>query len=115
MKFRPNAATPEESKAGFVIFAGSPHEFHHWHFRTSLKLEATDEDNMQKTACNIVETLRGDALSVAQAIGNEALLNPDGSGIRRLLTDMQQYILEYWEIKCICMKMFGRHFVKTGM
>ena len=39
LRYRPNAAPADESKAGFVYFSGVPREYHYWHFRTMLKFE----------------------------------------------------------------------------
>ena len=39
LRYRPNAAPPEESKAGYVVFSGDAHEYHYWRFRTDLKLK----------------------------------------------------------------------------
>ena len=33
-----NAPVPEETKAGYVIYAGNAYEFHHWCFRTEFKM-----------------------------------------------------------------------------
>ena len=39
LRYRPNAAPVDESKAGFVYFSGVPREYHYWHFRTMLKFD----------------------------------------------------------------------------
>ena len=91
LKFRPTAIAPEESKFGFVVFSGEPHEYHNWHFRTQLKLKTTSKDDFQKTMTNIIENLRGDALNVAIEVGVDVLLNPN-SGEKELFEHMVAHI-----------------------
>ena len=67
-----------EDKFGFVQYGGAPHEFHHWEFRTKLKMAASNDDEKVKTIARIIENLKGDALDIAMEIGSATLLqNPD--------------------------------------
>ena len=69
MRYRPNATVPDETKGGYVIYSGSAYEFHHWQFRTELKMSVSKEEDVPKTASSIVEFLRGEALSIAMTVG----------------------------------------------
>ena len=69
LRYRPNATVPDETKAGYVIYSGNAYEFHHWQFRTELKMSVSKEEDVPKTASQIVESLRGEALSIAMTVG----------------------------------------------
>ena len=100
LKYRPGGSAVEESKSGFVVFDGAPHEYHYWHFRTELKFAAiplvTDEskptdiafaiEKRKECLRQVVENLKGDALNVAMEIGIETLY-AEGGG-ERLLTEI---------------------------
>ena len=88
LRYRPNFNTPEESKFGFIVFSGEPHEYH---FRSELKLMTTSKEDFQKTMTNIIENLRGDALNVAMEVGVEHLLDPD-TGCKKLFDSMLAHI-----------------------
>ena len=91
LRYRPNAAVPEENKFGYVVFTGEAVEYHHWYFRTKLKLNVASADDFQKVMSNIIENLRGDALNVAMEIGVDRLLDPD-EGADLLFTNMFAFI-----------------------
>ena len=92
LRYRPNQALQEESKFGFVVFSGDAHEYHYWLFRSRLKttsisvlaLDASEEavriatEMRREIMRQVVENLRGDALSVAISIGQDALFAVDG-------------------------------------
>ena len=92
LRYNPHARVPEETKFGYVIFDGSPVDYHHWRFRTKLKVDASSKDDMKKTILNIVESLRGQALQQAEDIGNDDLLKEDGSGVTKLLENMRNFV-----------------------
>ena len=87
LRYRPNAGSVDESKSGFVIFDGTPHQYHYWYFRTKLKIASvpttTEESKPEAIAfaidkrkdCirQIVENLKGEALNVAMEVGIEEL------------------------------------------
>ena len=51
LRYRPNAQNPEENKLGYIIYNGSAVDFHHWKFRTELKIAcAKDDAEYQKVA-----------------------------------------------------------------
>ena len=66
LRYNPNAKGPEETKFGYVIYDGSPVDYHHWRYRTQLKVDASSKEDMKKTILNIVESLRGQALQQAE-------------------------------------------------
>ena len=74
LRYRPAAATAEESKSGYIVFDGSPQEFHHEAFRTNLKFDTPNEADMPRTMREVIENLRGDALSATIEIGTTELL-----------------------------------------
>jgi hypothetical protein len=78
LRYRRENAVPEESKFGYVVFSGNPHEYHHWFFRSQLKLKTTKDEDKKKVVSGIVENLKGDALNVAMEIGIDKLLEDDG-------------------------------------
>ena len=57
LRYRPNAPAPEENQFGYVVFSGSPSDYHHWLFRTQLKLKTAKDDEKVKTVQNIIENL----------------------------------------------------------
>ena len=65
LRYRPNAILAEEFKFGFVVFAGDPHEYHHWLFRTDLKLKTSKQDEVARAMRDVSDNLRGDAFAVA--------------------------------------------------
>ena len=91
LRYRSHQALPEESKFGFVVFSGDAHEYHYWLFRSRLKTssipvlanDASDEairiatDKRKEIMRQVVENLRGDALSVAM-IGQDTLFAVGG-------------------------------------
>ena len=87
LKFSAYARAPEENKQGFLIYDGNAKEFRTWCFRTGLKLASalsqcdTAEERakaVKRSAANITEVLRGDALQVAIDIGEDDLLKDLG-------------------------------------
>ena len=92
LRFRPNASVPTETKSGFFIYDGSAAEFHHWQFRTQIKVRSTKPDDMPRTISSIIEGLRGDALQVAIDLEADTLLNTDGSGVTKLIEDIRDYV-----------------------
>ena len=104
VRYRPNAGSVEESKAGFVVVGGTPHDFHYWHFRTKLKFASasliTGESKPEAVAIaaekrkecirQIVENLKGEALSIAMQISVENLFEPGAEA--KLIQQMLTYI-----------------------
>ena len=97
LRYNPHAKGPEETKFGFVVYDGSPVDYHHWRYRTQLKVDASNKDDMKKTILNIVESLRGQALQQAEDIGNANLLKEDGSGVKTLLENMKNFVFPLQE------------------
>ena len=64
LRYRPNAEPPEENKFGYVVFSGSAYDYHHWVFRSELKMQTATGSKVSETMQNIVENLRGEALAV---------------------------------------------------
>ena len=92
LRYRPNANAPDETKSGFVIYAGSAYEFHHWAFRTEMKMKVCKEEDVPRTASQVVESLRGEALSLAMSVGITELTKDDGSGVTKLISAVRDYI-----------------------
>ena len=90
LRYRPNAQNPEENKLGHIIYNGSAVDFHHWKFRTELKIAcAKDDAEYQKVAQNVVETLRGDPLQAAIEIGIPTLTSKTAKGVEQLIGRVQ--------------------------
>ena len=65
-------------------------DFHHWKFRTELKIAcAKDDAEYQKVAQNVVETLRGDPLQAAIEIGIPTLTSKTAKGVEQLIGRVQ--------------------------
>ena len=62
-----------------------PHDYHHWVFRTQLKLKSAKQDNLAWVAQGVLEYLGGQALQVAMDVGIPELLSSGGSGIELLI------------------------------
>ena len=93
LAYRPNMVQPDETKAGFVMYSGSAKDYHFWDFKTELKMETcTDEKDFRKTVNQLIESLSGDALRIATAIGVKALCKPDKSGIKSLRDDIRNHV-----------------------
>ena len=58
LRYNPNAKGPEETKFGYVIYDGSPVDYHHWRYRTQLKVDASNKDDMKKTIIRLIDQLR---------------------------------------------------------
>ena len=97
LRYSPNAKGPEETKFGYVIYDGSPVDYHHWRYRTQLKVDASSKERLKETILNIVESLRGQALQQAEDIGNADLLKEDGSGVKKLLENMKNFVFPLQE------------------
>ena len=69
LRYRPNAPPPQESKLVYVMFDGNATEYHHWFFRTQLKIKTAKRDDVAHVIQNVVENLRGEATQKAVQIG----------------------------------------------
>ena len=65
-------------KMEYPIYDGSPAMFSEWEFRAKLRMNTTKEENQHLIASYLVEALHGQAASVAQDMGTEALSAEDG-------------------------------------
>ena len=74
LRYRPGAPSPEENKFGYVVFDGRPEDYHHWLFRTDLKVKTAKTEDRRSIVQQVVENLKGQALQVAIEIGIDALL-----------------------------------------
>ena len=93
LKYRPGAETPQESKQGYIVLNGDPNDYHHWVFRTKLKMKTSREEDLPKVASNVVENLRGETLWVAVEIGIDRFTKDSGSGLQDLMDKMSKHIL----------------------
>ena len=80
LRYKPNAPVPEENKFGYVVFDGKPEDYHHWLFRTDMKVKTAKEGDMKSVVQQVVENLRGPALQVAIKIGIDKLLEVSEEG-----------------------------------
>ena len=69
-----------ETRQGYVIYGGAPSRLHEWEFRTKIKYDAVKDDDKKhkKAVSNIVDSLDGDAATIAMDIGVDALMAEDG-------------------------------------
>ena len=88
LRFRANPSAAEENKFGYVVFDGTPHEYHYWLFRYRLKVASipspspnakpeevrTIEEKRRSVMTQVIENLKGDALGVAMDVGIDDLL-----------------------------------------
>ena len=70
----------DETRQGYVIYNGAPSRFHEWEFRTMMKHMATQDDDKKRneTTAQIIDSLRGDAATLAMDLGAETLMKKDG-------------------------------------
>ena len=113
LRYRPNAPPPQESKLGYVMFDGKATEYHHWLFRTQLKIQTAKKDDIANVITNVVENLRGEAMQVAVQIGIDTLISPDGYGGRMLLEEMRKHIFPVAQHEAKALYKEG-HNVKDG-
>ena len=92
LRYRPGAPPPEENKQGYVVYSGDPKDYHHWLFRTNLKMKTCKPDEFHRVAQSVVENLRGEALQVAIEIGIDELVEENGSGLKKLIVKMGKHI-----------------------
>ena len=73
-------ADVEEPRSGMFIFDGMASRYHEWEFRTMLKWEAVQDDEVKRKQATsaIVDSLRGDAAQIAMDIGRTRLMAEDG-------------------------------------
>ena len=63
------------TKAGFLIYDGSVKDFHEWEFRSLTRLRA--EDERWQLGAKFLDSLRGEAYTLAEDVGAQALVQPD--------------------------------------
>ena len=105
LRYRPGGSSSVTvSQNGYVAYDGTPEEYHYWYFRTRLKLDAIpviqDGDSAETIAKvvairrevlgQIIEDLKGEALSVAMEIGISRLFGDDGGDT--LMTNMLDHV-----------------------
>ena len=85
LAYRPFDKLPEENKAGFVYYYGTPQDYHFWKFKTELREATTKTDDFPQMMLKLVESLRGDAMQIAVDIGVVNLCKENRSGLRILM------------------------------
>ena len=81
----------EVTKAGAYVYHGDAASFYEWEFRTSLRTGAIkDGDKLNEEMTKVIEALRGDGFVVAQDVGLEKLLSPEGTKI--LIDEMRKMV-----------------------
>ena len=79
---------------GYTIYDGNAYDFPMWKFKTEIKLTSFDADAVKVTAgkiSDLIDSLKGDALHLAQRIGVDELKAADGSGIEKLIKAVQDH------------------------
>ena len=92
LAYRPYATPPEENKQGFVYYSGGANDYHDWNFKVELKMATTEEKEFPSTVAKMIESLRGDALSIAMDIGVAELTKIDRSGVQTLRDRMKNHV-----------------------
>ena len=93
LRYRPHGQPPEENKHGYVIYSGTAVVYHHWRFRTELKVVCVrDRDEYQNIAQQVVESLRGDPLQAAVDIGIATLTSQANGGIKKLMDTVRDQV-----------------------
>ena len=77
LRFRQQHQETEFTKAGFLVYSGDAYHYHEWEFRTMTKYEATKAEDRWALGAKVVESLRGDAYTVAEDMGTDALKKED--------------------------------------
>ena len=85
-----------ENRGGYLIFDGSNEKYHEWEFRTTMRIKTAKKDDKLKVVQEVVDSLRGDAASVAIDIGTDGLIEEGGielliEGIRKLVFPVQRH------------------------
>ena len=95
LAYDPNRRIPQQTKMGYTIYDGNAYDFPMWKFKTEIKLTSFDADQTKVTAgkiSDLIDSLKGDALHLAQRIGVDELKAADGSGIEKLMRAVQDHI-----------------------
>ena len=77
LRFQQQHQETEFTKAGFLVYPGDAYHYHEWEFRTMTKYEATKAEDCWALGAKVVESLRGDAYTVAEDMGTDALKKED--------------------------------------
>ena len=78
------------TKDGIFIFNGQPSDFHEWEFRTLMRVNGTNPDDLPNLASRIIQGLRDDAFLTATDLGIEVLSKEDG--VNKLVEAMRDAI-----------------------
>ena len=100
LAYRPSGRdVPEMTREGFVYYYGGARDFAFWVFKTKLKLATVSDERFPQMVQHLVESLRGEALDIAMAIGVDALIaNEPGeaenkhSGVHQLINDIKNHV-----------------------
>ena len=90
LRFRQQIQETELTKAGFLVYSGDAFHYHEWEFRTMTKYEATKADERWALGAKVVESLRGDAYTVAEDMGTGALKKDDA--VLQLIEHMKKAV-----------------------
>ena len=93
LAYQPYKKVPEETKRGFVYYHGNAQDYHFWLFKTELKMATTKKEDYPEAMSRLIESLRGDALTIAIEIGTEALIeNETRNGLKLLKTKIREHV-----------------------
>ena len=90
LRFRQQHQETEFTKAGFLVYSGDAYHYHEWEFRTMTKYEATKAEDRWALGAKVVESLRGDAYTVAEDMGTDALKKEDS--VLKLIENMKKAV-----------------------
>ena len=80
----------QETKGGVFVYDGTASRFHEWEFRTLMRSGSSKAEDLPRTVNSIVESLRGEAASVAMDVGIAKLISADG--IKDLVEAMRKHV-----------------------
>ena len=68
-----------ENRGGCIIYSGDATKFHEWEFKTRMRVKTAKAEDRLKGVQEIVDSLRGEAASIAMDLGTDALRARDGT------------------------------------
>ena len=74
-----------ENRGGYIIYSGDATKFHEWEFKTRMRVRTAKNDDRLKVVQEIVDSLRGDAASIAMDLGTDDSQKKPKPNSKRLL------------------------------
>ena len=79
-----------ENRGGYIIYSGDAMKFHEWEFKTRMRVRTAKAEDRLKVVQEIVDSLRGEAASIAMDLGTDTLCGRDG--IEELIGKIQKLV-----------------------